>query len=47
MGYLGKVIRPLVLIMPKMNGYFKTLKDGDKDENNKLMPLIDKLVRSY
>ena len=37
-GYLDKVIRPLVLILPKMSGCVKTFKDGDKDENNKLMP---------
>ena len=38
-GYLDKAIRPLILIMPKMNGYFKTfkVKDEDKDKNNKLM----------
>ena len=38
-GYLDKAIRPLVLIMPKMNGYVKTfkVKDGDKNKNNKLM----------
>ena len=32
-GYLGKVIRPLVLTLPKIIGYFKTFKhkDGDKD----------------
>ena len=38
-GYLDKVIRPLVLIMPKMSGYVKTfkVKDVDKDKNNKLM----------
>ena len=37
--YLDKVIRLLVLILPKMSGYVKTfkVKDGDKDENNKLM----------
>lgn len=31
--YLGKVIRPLVLTLPKIIGYFKTFKhkDGDKD----------------
>ena len=35
-GYLDKVIRPLVLIMPKMSGYAKAFKvnNGDKDENN-------------
>ena len=39
MGYLAKVIKPLVLIMPKMNGFVKIskVKDGDKDKNNKLM----------
>ena len=26
-GYLDKVIRPLVLILPKMSGYVKTFKD--------------------
>ena len=38
-GYLGKVIRPAVLITPKISGYFKTFKakDGDKDKNHKLM----------
>ena len=40
-GYLDKAIRPLVLIMPKMGGCFKTfkVKDEDKDKNNKLMSL--------
>ena len=40
MDNLDKVIRPLVLILPEMSGYFKTfkVKDGDKDNNNKLMP---------
>ena len=38
-GYSNKTIRPLVSIMPKMNGYVKTfkVKYGDKDKNNKLM----------
>ena len=36
-GYLDKAIRPLVLIMPKMGGYVKIFKDGDKDKNIKLM----------
>ena len=38
-GYLDEVIRPLVLILPKMSVYVKTfnVKDGDKDKNNKLM----------
>ena len=40
-GYLDKVLRQFVLIMPKMKGYVKTfkVKDGDKDQNNKLMCL--------
>ena len=38
-GYLDKAKRSLVLIMPKMSKYIKTLKveDGDKDKINKLM----------
>ena len=38
-GYLDKVIRPLVLILLKMIDYVKTfkVKDGDQDKNNKLM----------
>ena len=38
-GHLDKVIRPLVLILPKMSGNVKTLKvrDGGNGENNKLM----------
>ena len=34
-------MRPLVLILSKMSEYVKTfkIKDGDKDENNKLMSL--------
>ena len=38
-GYLDKVLGPLVLILPKMSGYVKTfkVKDRDKDKNNKLM----------
>ena len=50
--YLDKVIRPLVLIMPKMSGYVKAfeVKDGDKDKNNKLISFrIDdeKLLEKY
>ena len=47
-GYLDKDIRPLVLIMPKMNGYVKTFKVEDK--NNKSMSFrIDdeKLLQKY
>ena len=38
-GHLDIVIRPLVLVMPKMSGYVKTVKvkDRDKDKNNKFM----------
>ena len=38
-GYLNKVIRPSVLIMPKMRGYVRTskVKDGDKHKNHKFM----------
>ena len=34
-GSLHKVIRPLILIMPRMSGYVKTFKVEDK--HNKLM----------
>ena len=51
-GHLDKAIRPLLLIMPKMSGYVKTLKvkDGYEDKNNKLMSFrIDdeKLLEKY
>ena len=51
-GYLDEVIRPLVLIIPKISGYVKTLKDKgrDKNKNKKLMPLgidNDKLLNKY
>ena len=51
-GYLDKVTRPLVLVMPKMSGYVKILKvkDGDKDKNNKLMSFrkdYEKLLEKY
>ena len=38
-GYSGKAIRPLILIMPKMSAYVKKfkVKDGDKNKNNKLI----------
>ena len=40
-GYLGNVIRPLVLLLPKMSGYVKTfkIKQRDRVKNNKLMHL--------
>ena len=38
-GYLDKVIKPLVLILPEISGYVKTfkVKNGDKTKNNKMM----------
>ena len=30
--YLDKIIRPLVLIMPKMSGYVKTFKVKDREQ---------------
>ena len=47
-GYIDKVIRPLVLVLPKMSGYVKTFKV--KDKNNKLMPFrinYEKLLQTY
>ena len=34
-GHLDEIIRPLVLILPKMSGYVKTF----KEKNNKLMSM--------
>ena len=50
--YLDKVIKTLVLILPKMSGYVRTfkVKDGDKDKNNKLMSFLiddEKLLEKY
>ena len=38
-GYLDKVTRSLVFILPKTSGYVKTFenKSGDNNKNNKLM----------
>ena len=39
-GYLDKVIRPLILLLPKISDHIKTfkiVKDVDKDKNNKLI----------
>ena len=47
-GYLGKVIRPLVLVLPKISGYIKTFKV--KDKNYKLMSFDindEKLFKKY
>ena len=40
-GYLGKLIRPLVLVLPKTSGYVKTfkIKQRDRVKNNKLMDI--------
>ena len=51
-GYSDKAIRPLVLIMLEMSEYVKTfkVKDGDKDKNNKLIPLLiddEKLLQKH
>ena len=51
-GCLDKVIGPLILILPKISGYVKTLKvkDGDKFKSNKLMSFHtddDKLFQNY
>ena len=46
-GYLGIVIRQLVLILPKTSGYVKTFKV--KDKKNKLMSFRndEKLLEKY
>ena len=51
-GNLGKVIRPLVLILIKLNGYVKVfkVKVADKDKNNKLRSFhidVDNLLEKY
>ena len=51
-GYLEKVIKPIVLILPRMSGYVDTLKvkDKEKDKNNKLLSLPineEKLLEKY
>ena len=51
-GYLDKVIRSLVLVLPKISGYIKTfkVKDGYKNKNNKWMSFrIDdeKVLQKY
>ena len=47
-GYLDKDIRPLVLLMPKMSGYFNTFKVEYR--NNKLMSVFindEKILEKY
>ena len=53
-GYLDEVIRPLVLISPKMSGYVETFRDKDrhKDDNrsNNLMSFCiddEKLLEKF
>ena len=51
-GYLEKVIKPIVLMLPRMSGYVDTfkVKDKEKDKNNKLLSLRineEKLLEKY
>ena len=51
-GYLDDVTRPLVLVLPKMNGDVKTFKgkDGNRNKNNKSTSLrinYYKLLEKY
>ena len=51
-GYSGKAIKPICLLMPKMNGFVKKfeVKDGDKDEIHKWMSFridAEKLLEKY
>ena len=51
-GYLEKVIKPIVLILPKMSAHVDTfkVKDREKDKNNKLLSLRineEKLQEKY
>ena len=43
--YLDKVVRPLVLILPKMSGYVKTFKVEDKNELMSFCVNIEKLLK--
>ena len=48
--YLDEVIRPLVLILPKMSGYVKTFKFKEEYKNSKLMSFHiggEKLLEKY
>ena len=46
--YLDKAVRPLVLIMPQMSGYLKTLKGEDKINNLMSFRIKDeKLLERY
>ena len=49
-GYLDKVIGPLVLIIPKMSGYVNTFKVKNGDRNNRFMYFhkkYGKLLENY
>ena len=51
-GYLDKVLRPLVLILPKLDGYVETfkVKDRGKAKNIKLISFCiddEKLLEKY
>ena len=41
-GYLDEVIKPVVLVLPKVSGYVKTFKgkSGDTNKNSKLLSLL-------
>ena len=41
-GYLDEVIKPVVLVLPKVSGYVKTFKgkSGDTSKNSKLLSLL-------
>ena len=48
--YLDEVIKPLVLILPKMSGYVKAfnIKDGNEDKKLTFFPINDeKLLEKY
>ena len=50
-GYLNNVIKPLFLILPRLDGYVKTckIKDKDKYKNNKMMSVRkddDKILKN-
>ena len=50
--YLEEVVRPLVLLLPKISSYYKTFKDNGAytNKNNKLMSVAinnNKLLEKY
>ena len=49
-GYLDEVVKPLVLILPKISGYVRTFKEKDGNKDNKLMSFYiddEKLLEKY